>query len=206
MSPLKITTTRPAPLTRNISWYKSTCLSLVLICDVQYRKFMTDPSITDYDKARKLLIGNHQWYLPCFHKSMTNSLLTSIEKSKPWNKSYSHCNTFEDIYSDVESWLKCKYINQLTIYDVALRIAVILNNPALMPKDYVYVHAIPLQEYKKLVKRGFSFPKLSKEDKVPYSKMSPFFGGLNAREIEDLLCHMGKGLVGKTLTKPVSCP
>lgn len=159
-----------------------------------FRKFMSDSTKSDAEKAKKLILGHHQWYFPNFHKAEYGKLLNEVELIKPWNKSYSHCKNFEDLYKDVEKWLKRMWIGQLTIYDVALRIAVCLNVPHLYPKYFVYIHAKPLTAYKDLVNRGIIKTKnpLKHDGTVPFEDLSPFFPGLTAIEIEDILCYIAK--------------
>ena len=145
----------------------------------------------DADKARMLLgIKGHQWYLQCFHKETCDKLLEELENDKPWNQPFNNCSSFEDLFEIIRHQYERQYVKQLVIYDISLHIAIIKDVTRFLPKDFVYIHAKPLANYKLLRKHIKELPKLLKGDRIPFCQLSPFFPGLSAREIEDFLCVM----------------
>lgn len=155
------------------------------------QKFNSAP--TNRDKAKLLLdIKGHQWFLQCFHKETCDKLLEELETDQPWKQSYDSYSSFEDLFEIIRSRYERKYVKQLVIYDISIHIAIIKGETKLLPKDWVYIHAKPLKNYKSLREQKKELPKLQKEGKLPYSQLAPFFPGLDARMIEDFLCLMNK--------------
>ena len=151
---------------------------------------------TNEEKAEQLLDGNHQWYLKFFHKSLRQELIAEIASKKCWEKSYEG-GSFEDIYKDHAFLCAHKYVNQLTAYDVALRVAIVKDDPVRYPypSEFVYLHATPMGAYRWLYKKGYMPVKVKGWNEViPLADLRGVFHPLNARQIEDLLCHFEKGL------------
>ena len=79
------------------------------------------------------------------------------------------------------------YIGDLVIYDVSLVIAYAVNNPLLLPKKYVYIHAKPKRNAKivfPVILPGVSI----KGNCINYSILPAYLKKLSADEVEDLLC------------------
>lgn len=159
------------------------------------------------DKSLVLLIGKgklyrgcHQGYLWRFPKNWCSrgEILKRIKCNALWSLPLKTIRSFEDLlYRIVESKVnnpKIPQIGQLIIYDIALHLAYIEGTGRLMPKDYVYIHALPMKAWNNLVSNGFlvGFKRNSKS--IPYSSLTSYFPRLNSFQIEDLLCHIGKSL------------
>ena len=64
----------------------------------------------------------------------------------------------------------------------------------LLPKDYVYIHALPQRAYRRLVKEGMIKNLIVKNGKIKTAEFWPYFPNLRADEIEDILCWLGKSI------------
>lgn len=171
-----------------VSWYAS---NVRIQPSVYVAEFNACSS--NVDRAKKLLIGSHQWYLRSYMHAQCQILLKKIETLKPWNHSMSSFKDFEDVYKWVGSWLQSSGIRQLTIYDVALRIVLITNYSHLLPQNNLYVHALPLFAYKWVCTKEKTLPHISKNSTIPFSgTVQQVFRPLNPWETEDFLCHVGK--------------
>ena len=176
-----------------INWYLKYYVSLTNQGDNDLRSNYNGTS-SSFDKAELLLMGNHQWYLNVFHKNIMLNVINYLIKTKPWLKTYKNC-CFEDVYKDV-LLLKGPYIQQLTIYDIALRIAIVKNQINLLPSKYVYLHATPMAAYKWLYKNGVVLLKIKGfKAIIDISSFMGVFNPLDARQIEDMLCHLEKGII-----------
>lgn len=167
-----------------------------------------------YEKALVLLVGNsklkrdcHPYYLWRFRKNWPyrDKLLKRIRTSAIWNGPFTHLTNFEDLYADVWNKLnnpRIPYISQLVIYDIARYLACIEGSGCLMPKDFVYIHALPLKALYVMKNNGFLSNLKITNGKISVSDLSPYFHSLSAEEIEDLFCQLGKSLrrVGKGKT------
>lgn len=172
-----------------VSWYAS---NVRIQPSVYVAEFNACSS--NVDRAKKLLIGSHQWYLRSYMHAQCQILLKKIETLKPWNHSMSSFKDFEDVYKWVGSWLQSSGIRQLTIYDVALRIVLITNYSHLLPQNNLYVHALPLFAYKWVCTKEKTLPHISKNSAILFSTVKKIFYPLNPWETEDFLCHVGKAI------------
>ena len=112
----------------------------------------------------------------------------------PWNKMKSY-DSFEDVFNGQLKWKAYDYIQQLTVYDIAIRLAIINNDKKLLPTKKLYLHATPMTAYKWLFNLGFVSVKVKGSNNVVEIKcLKGVFGPLTAREIEDFLCHLEKGI------------
>jgi hypothetical protein len=189
---------------------------------ILYRgNFMAILSTPSVDKAFVMLAGemklsrdNHMRYLWRFPKNepYRKKILKKIDDLKLWKISFAGFKSFEDLYDYVWDSLnnpKIPQIGQLVIYDVALHLAYIEGTNRLMPKDLVYLHALPHNAYEILLSKGVlpsSFKKSS--TKIDLALLVPLFPGLTAYQIEDLFCQIGKsirriknGTIPKTLAE-----
>lgn len=150
---------------------------------------------TDADKAKMLLVGNHQWFLSYYRKNVCQAILGDMARNKPWQNQLSSFNGFEQVYNWVRSWLcHYSYIKQLTVYDVALRLIYIHNLPHLLPQNKVYIHATPLLAYKWLYAINvFNIP-VRNDKPLDFSLISQQVSPLTASEAEDFLCYVGKAV------------
>ena len=159
-------------------------------------------TLSDEEKAKKLLIdvngwckGGHQWYLK-FHKDVYNETIADIISHHVWDMPLDEFASFEDLYYSFYQWLRRPYINQLTIYDVALRLVLAREEYRLMPRDFVYIHAKPRKVYDYLYKAKLVSQKPKGWIiKVPVKEFRKHFSTLKHFEsylIEDLLCYIAK--------------
>lgn len=144
-----------------------------------------------------LIRGNHMWYLWRFSRNWPSrdEILRRIKNYKLWAASVHHLSNFEDLYKFVWNTLNVPsipQIQQLVVYDVAAHLAD-LNGGHLKPKDYVYLHALPLSAAKVIQNNGFMGGVIIKAQN-PIKDLSTHFPSLPAYEIEDLLCHAGKSI------------
>lgn len=180
-------------------WYNKNIASGVKASDKLFRMQLASTSLTDEEKAKMILIGNltwhrgcHQWYLR-IHMNTYNTAIDIIKVNRLWDMPLKHCSSFEDVYVKVEKLLTMKFIGQLTIYDVAIRIIVAQSETRLMPKDYVYVHAKPRAVYKDLQSKGYiKYKPKGWNVKISMNDL-PEFAGMSPLDIEILLCEIGKG-------------
>lgn len=182
-------------------WYK-TYIAIRNYQDIFLSNF--SQAKNDDEKAKILLTGelllkrsNHMLYLWRFprNRSSRDELLRRIKESKLWATPISPYKNFDALYQFVEGELnnpRIPHIGQLAIYDIALHLTY-LNNGNPKPKDYVYVHALPLKACKCLQNNGF-LRELNLTSKIPFLSLSQSFPGLTADEFEDLLCQLGKSI------------
>lgn len=182
-------------------WYKAYIASRNIKAE-----FLSNFSLAtnDDEKAVIMLAGelrlqrdNHMRYLWRFPKNRPSKdeLLRRIKALKLWGTPISHIHDFDALYLFVERKLnipKIHQIRQLAIYDIALHLTY-LNSGNPKPKNYVYIHALPLKAFKVLQNNGILLG-LKLTSKISFSSLSPFFPGLTADEIEDLLCQLGKSI------------
>jgi len=151
------------------------------------------------------------YYLWRFRRNWVyrDELLQRIRSSNLWSASLVGINNFEDLYSYVWNTLnnpKIPMISQLAIYDISVRLVYLQPNNLLMPKNIVYIHALPMKAFNLLVKKNIVKGVKRNTPQVPHSKLAGYFSGLDAFQIEDLLCQLGKSIRrvkgGKTSTNP----
>lgn len=176
-----------------INWYiKHYRAEIVRADDVLRSSF--NSALSDKDKAMLILIGKHQWYLKPFHPDIYNTVIDSMAIDGPWNNMKSY-GCFEDIFNGQLKWKAYDYIQQLTVYDIAIRLAIINNDKKLLPTKKLYLHATPMTAYKWLFNLGFVSVKVKGSyGTIEIKDLKGVFGSLTAREIEDFLCHLEKGI------------
>ena len=180
-------------------WYYKNIASTVKSGQKSFSAQFALPTLTDDEKAQLILINGlkwqrdcHQWYLK-MHMNIYNAAIKIIKDNRLWAMPLNHCSSFEDVYATVYELLGMKYINQLTIYDVAVRIINAQSEMRLMPKDYVYVHAKPRAVYKDLQSKGYiKYKPKGWNVKISMNDL-PEFAGMSPLDIEILLCEIGKG-------------
>ena len=178
---------------RLIDWYIKHYREEIVRADSELRSSF-NLALSDKDKAILILIGNHQWYLKPFHPDIYNAIIDKMAIDAPWNKMKSY-DSFEDIFNDHQKWKAYDYIQQLTVYDIAIRLAIINNDEKLQPTKKLYLHATPMTAYKWLFNNGFVSVKVKGSYTIVEIKdLKGVFGSLTAREIEDFLCHLEKGI------------
>jgi len=157
---------------------------------------------SDEVKAMLLLLGDNKWYVGChqwylrLHKDIYDGAIADIISHRLWEMPLDDFNSFEDLYDNIAQWLRRPYINQLTIYDVALRLVIAREERRLMPRDYVYVHAKPREVYRYLYQAKLvSYKPNGWNIRVPTNEFRKHFSALNPFEsylIEALLCYIAK--------------
>ena len=176
-----------------INWYIKHYRGKIVRADDELRSSF-NLALSDKDKAILILIGKHQWYLKPFHPNIYNAIIGKMAIDKPWNKMKIY-NSFEDVFNDHQKWKAYDYIQQLTVYDVAIRLAIINSDKRLQPKKNLYLHATPMTAYKWLFNNGFVTVKVKGNySAVEIKDLNGVFGSLTAREIEDFLCHLEIGI------------
>lgn len=176
-----------------INWYIKHYRKEIVRADDELRSSFNSAS-SDKNKAILILIGKHQWYLKLFHPDIYNVIIDKMAIDRPWNKMKTY-NSFEDIFNDQLKWKAYGYIQQLTVYDIAIRLAIINNDKKLLPTKKLYLHATPMTAYKWLFNNGFVSVKVKgSHSVVELRNLKGVFGSLTAREIEDFLCHLEKGI------------
>ena len=154
--------------------------------------------LTGESGQESMPLDNHLRYLSRFnHEEAINTIFERINKAKLWEKPSIALNSFEDLYDYVYDKVnnpKVKYIGQLAIYDVCIHLIWLWGETDLLPKDYVYIHALPERAYRRLVKEGIIKNLIVKDGKIKISEFWPYFPNLRADEIEDLLCWLGKSI------------
>ena len=178
---------------RLIGWYIQHCREEIARADNELRSSFNS-SLSDKDKAKLILIGKHQWYLKSFHPDIYNAIIERMAIDGPWNKMKSY-DSFEDVFNDHLKWKEYDCIQQLTVYDIAIRLAIINNDEKLQPTEKLYLHATPMTAYKWLFNNGIVIVKVKGNySTVEIKDLKGVFGSLSAREIEDFLCHLEKGI------------
>ena len=176
-----------------VNWYIKHYRNKIVRADDELRSSFNLAS-SDKDKAILILIGNHQWYLKPFHPDIYNAIIDKMAIDGPWNKMKSY-NSFEDVYNDHLKWKAYDYIQQLTVYDIAIRLAIINSDEKLLPTKKMYLHATPMTAYKWLFNKGIVNVKVKGSySTVEIKDLKGVFGSLTAREIEDFLCHLEKAI------------
>ena len=92
--------------------------------------------------------SNHVSYLWRFNYQETiTTILNKINDTKLWVEPTGiPINSFEELYDYVYKTIntpKIKYIGQLVVYDICIRLVLFWGHLNLMPKEYVYIHALP---------------------------------------------------------------
>lgn len=158
------------------------------------------------DKATVLVVGdtslkrdNHMFYLWRFKKNWSSRdvLLRRIRNNSLWTSLPATINDFEGVFSYVWSTLnnpQIPQIAQLAIYDISVRLAYLQQNKNLLPKNVVYIHALPMTAFNLLIKKNQITGVNRNTPQVTYSILAGYFPGLSAFQIEDLLCQLGKSL------------
>ena len=178
---------------RLVNWYIKHYREEIVRADEEFRSSFNSAS-SDKDKAILILIGNHQWYLKPFHPDIYNAIIDRMAIEAPWNKVKNY-DSFEDIFIDHLKWKEYDYIQQLTVYDIAIRLAIINNDEKLLPTNVLYLHATPMTAYKWLFNKGIVNVNVKGGDStIEIKYLKGVFGFLTAREIEDFLCHLEKAI------------
>lgn len=176
-------------------------------------QFLDEYNKPKCNKPLVLLVGknkieknDHQFYLWRFKRNWVSrdEILNLIKTKRLWNASITNQKTFEELYIFVGKQLKfpqISQIGQLIIYDIAIHLAYI-NGGTPMPKDKVYIHALPLRAWYNLKKNGIIKDIPLIDGKAKYDSLSSYFPGLSATQIEDLLCDLGKSIRRKKKKRP----
>lgn len=188
-------------LKQRIKEYNEDVYPLVLDHNKKLRQLLVS-NLTDEEKAKVLLIGvngwckgGHQWYLR-LHKDIYDGAIADIISHRLWEMPLEAFSSFEELYDNIAQWLRRPYINQLTIYDVTLRLVIAREDSRLMPRDFVYVHAKPRGVYRYLYQAKLvSYKPCGWNISVPTKEFHKHFSALKRFEsylIEDLLCYIAK--------------
>jgi len=178
---------------RFVDWYIKHCREEIVRADDKLRSSFNSTSSVK-DKSILILKGKHQWYLKPFHPDIYNAIIDRIAVESPWNKMKNY-HSFEDIFNDHLKLKEYEFIQQLTVYDIAKRLAIINHGEKLQPTKILYLHATPMMAYKWLFNNGFMNVKVKGcYSTVEMKDIKGVFGSLTAREIEDFLCHLYKGI------------
>ncbi len=98
--------------------------------DNEHLKSLLLSAKSDEVKAMLLLLGDNKWYVGChqwylrLHKDIYDGAIADIISHRLWEIPLDAFNSFEELYDNIAQWLRRPYINQLTIYDVALRLVI----------------------------------------------------------------------------------
>jgi hypothetical protein len=154
--------------------------------------------LTGVSNQESMSLDNHLRYLWRFnYEEAINTILERINKAKLWEKPSISLSDFEDLYDYVYDKVnnpKVKYIGQLAIYDICIHLIWLWGEINLLPKDYVYIHALPRRVYHRLVKEGIIKKLIVKNGKIKTAEFRLYFPLLRSDEIEDLLCWLGKSI------------
>lgn len=133
--------------------------------------------------AKELLTGSHQRYLN-FAAAMSyrDEAIRRLSQAKLWDKNFSDFESLYDAVCDVIGGIP--YIKDLVKYDVTKRLGVMFT-PEITPKDYVYIQNGAKTGAEKLL--GANFDDVNR---VPISRLEPFFPNLSSVDIENILCIM----------------
>jgi chloramphenicol O-acetyltransferase len=126
-----------------------------------------------------------------------DELLRRIRNNTLWLSLPATINDFEGVFNYVWRTLnnpKIPQIAQLAIYDISIRLAYLHQNKNLLPKDVVYIHALPMRAFNLLIKNKHITGVKKNIPQVPYGQLTSYFPDLSAFQIEDLLCQLGKSL------------
>lgn len=168
--------------------------------------FLSTFALSHMDKAYVLVVGesslkrdNHMFYLWRFKRNWDSrdELLRRIRNNTLWLSLPATINDFEGVFNYVWRTLnnpKIPQIAQLAIYDISIRLAYLHQNKNLLPKDVVYIHALPMRAFNLLIKKNIIKGVQRDTPQVSYVQLTGFFPRLNAFQIEDLLCQLGKSL------------
>ena len=178
---------------RFVDWYIKHFREEIVRADDELRYLFNSTSSVK-DKSILILIGKHQWYLKPFHPDIYDTIIERMAIESPWNKMKNY-HSFEDVFNDQLKLKEYEFIQQLTVYDIAVRLAIINNDEKLQPTTKIYLHATPMTAYKWLFNNGFVNVKVKGfYSTVEIKDLKGVFGSLTAREIEDFLCHLYKGI------------
>lgn len=212
----------PAALVNLGSWYLNTYKQDMVDFMNRIATFLNNPATLAPEKAAVLLTGSRRFYLGCHQWNLWswNRKAKAVAESgliawQPWTLGANYANnSFEDLFADVDSHIRAPYVAQLPIYDISLRLTYCWPSlTSLKPTKWVYVHNIPLLAYRSLVACGYLTNRSIKgANHVPYSDFAQLWPQLDAIEIEDLLCELGKEIrnyhkqqgnnIGNVLTTP----
>ena len=153
--------------------------------------------LTRVSDVQMMARNHHLRYLWRFNRKNTiATILGRIENVKLWEKPTNVIfYSFEDLFNycfEIVNNPKVKYIGQLAIYDLSIHLALLWRDCNLMPKEYVYIHALPKKSYNRLVREGIIKKFVIYNGKIKTVDIKPYFPHLQADEIEDLLCWVGK--------------
>ena len=130
-------------------------------------------------------LNRHQWFigLPRYSQTPGKAAAQILHKKvdRPGYKD------FEALYDSVRMAIINEYgVGDCVVYDCSLRLGHTLG---ISPKDYVYVHARPLEVVKVLTPQLLSghAPRIKRQALV---NAFPSLANLNTSEIEDILCFM----------------
>lgn len=198
---LIVTPTKPLPsLQPFVDWYlnqNNGCISHreAFANNIkEIRETVLSGKLTDQEIVDLFFKNEHFWALKSFFKyKVYIPVRNEFERLRPWTLIPGSFQTFEDIYSWLKSKLQPLGATQLVIYDLSLWLSALDPSGNLLPRDNVYVHATPMNAYKKLYAKGyFKHQPEQPNDIIPRTVFLPPFDQLTAYEIEDLLCHIGK--------------
>lgn len=186
---------------KRIKEYNEKIYPDVLKHNDRLRNLLVSDSTDEY-KATVLLIGDDDWYTGChqwylkLYKDIYNQVIADIVNHRLWDMPLDKFSSFEELYESIGHWLQRRYVNQLTIYDVALRLVLARKEERLKPKEFVYIHAKPRKLYRDLYKSKLvSYKPNGWNIKVPIKEFRKNFSNLIVFEsylIEDLLCYIAK--------------
>lgn len=189
-------------LTKEIEEYNRVVYPKVVSYNKKLNLLLTSSTLKDEEKANVLLIGDNKWYTGChqwylrIHIDVYNDTIKDIISNHLWNIPLNTICSFEELYQEISKLLYKPYITQLTIYDVALRLAIGRRELRLLPKEYVYIHAKPRITYGNLYKSHLvSLKPNGWNIQVPICVFEKHFKGLKSYEpyiIEDFLCFLAK--------------
>lgn len=161
-----------------------------------FRKLGANRDVPDVIKAEAVLTGYHQRYLNFRNaRPFKDIAIKRLALSKLWNKSFAN---FEMLYDATSDILKnISYIKDITKYDVAKRIGVMLLNEV-QPQKYVYI-----QNGAKIGAEALLGRFISKDDfRLNIEEFTPYLTDLSATHIENILCIMKDYFVAEGI---VSC-
>lgn len=147
----------------------------------------------------RIVFGDHQEWLRHHkyvnHRTLLREVSRKLKSYWPLRRTFA---TFEDLYESVRKDTEpiCG-IGHLTIYDIALRIGFLYDEP-LLPKEYVYIQAGALKGIVNLSSDPLYShlfpPRAWAAGAYPASDFTAAFGPMESMFIEDFLCVFHKEL------------
>lgn len=139
-----------------------------------------------------IVFGEHQRRLKYHNKIDFSTLKKTIANNLKGFCPLPACETFEELYLQVKSDMgKIHGIGPLTIYDIALRIGFLYDDP-LLPQDYVYIQAGARKGIINLSSnpayRSLFPARVWKAGAYSIADFTAAFGTLESMYIEDFLC------------------